>query len=220
MELTNQKWDNSQPTSSNALPPTSLQLPTSLQMVPPTGDEGFRYQSLSGTFPILNHHSESVFFFLFSCWSQYRSYNKKTRKKSLPSFCQRLQKVIRKLFLANTTYTQKPASLSILSFQVMRDTTPLCTIGVPVHCWPVWDLFDLYRRGTWLRYYEWTIEWELGEQQAASVLWRCPDTVYQMISIFTRCLQVSFPPCQTPKDLSHLWHLSSMPHWVCGFFIS
>lgn len=76
------------------------------------------------------------------------------------------------------------------------------------------------------RNYEWTIEWELEEQQTASAVqsamepWRCPDTVYQMISIFARCLQVSFPSRQTPKDLFHLRHLSSVPRYVCEFFLS
>lgn len=91
---------------------------------------------------------------------------------------QRLQKVIRKWFLTNTTCTQKPVSLPIQSSEVMRDTEFLCTICVPVHYWPVWGIFDLYRGGTWLRYYEWTIEQELEEQQAANVL--CSDQAPEM----------------------------------------
>lgn len=90
------------------------------------------------------------------------------------------------------------------------------TIGGPVHCWPISGIFDLYRGGPWLRYYEWTIEQELEGQQAVSVL--CSDQALEMprhclmISIFTRCLQVWFPSSQTPEDL---FHLHTFP--VCHF---
>lgn len=133
-------------------------------------------------------------------------------------FHQRLQKVIRKWFVTKITCTQKPVSSHSQSSQVMRDTKALCIIGVPVRCWPIWGVFDLYRGGAWLRYCEWTID-RAGVGGAAggecTVQWSSSEdaqTLCLMISIFTRCLQVSFPSSWTPKDL---FHLHTFP--VCHF---
>lgn len=80
--------------------------------------------------------------------------------------------------MTKITCTQKPVSSHSQSSQVMRDIKALCITGDPVHCWPIGGVFDLYRGGAWLRYCEWTIEQELEEQQAVSVL--CSDQALKM----------------------------------------
>lgn len=78
--------------------------------------------------------------------------------------------------------------------------------------------FDLYRGGAWLRYCECTID-RAGVGGAAggecAVQWSSSEddqTLCLMISIFTRCLQVSFSSSWTPKNL---FHLHTFP--VCHF---